>query len=432
MSDVDGVSQPLSGEEGWSSRDVRLLVTSQMLILGIVMGTWAYSALMPAFEADPSLAWSSTDTTHMATFANAACMLGLFVAGPMADHFRPSLLLGCNALMVCGGVLLLALFTSAYQAIAIVCAMGFTRGVMWPAAGVLFAANLPSQKQDGAIVASAFGSRLGDVVGPVLVAVSLAMFGLPWRSSLLVIFAVVVLTFAVSVGAAPHLKEPESREHISMQGLLEKTARLVADFDGWLAFISNLGTHAVWALYDYAAVLFADIYHLSPGEAAGANVYMSLGSAVGLAVAFFAASSFGAGGGRTVHVAQSALSVVALLLLSLRHTSVISGHLLLFVVGFGFVAIAYVPCMIYAARSREDERAFRNAVIDGVCSVFGVLFSYMYGTLRTQQGHGGVSKIFAIAAASMGVATVTLAVFYKRLHLQENLGSGSKKAEAQV
>jgi len=380
------------------------------------------------------MSWSTSDTTQLATFANAACMLGLFAAGPLADYLRPSMLLGCNALVVCAGLLLFSFVTSVYHAMAIVGALCFTRGVMWPSANVVFAINLPQLKHDTAFLSSAFGSRIGDVVGPLLVSVSLAMFGLSWRWSVLVILAAVVLSFAISATVVPqNLKEPEAADRFTLEGLAQKMARLVADVDGWLVFVSNLGTYGVWSLYDYAAVLAADTYHLSPGQAAGSNAYMSFGSAVGLAVAFFASGYLGIAGGRMVHVVQSALSAVALCFLASGALSLLSFHMLLFVVGFGFVSISYVPFMIYAARSRADERAFRISVIDGVGQLCGVSFTYMYGTLRAEQGQQGASTIFALAAASMSIATVALVAYYTRLHTQEQreMGFADRTAESE-
>lgn len=415
-------SQPLAKDDpAWSSRDVRLLAGSQMGILGIVMGSFFYSSLMPALEGDVAMSWSASDTTHLVTLANAGCMLGLFAAGPLADYLRPSMLLGCNALVVCTGLFLFALVTNVYHAIAIVCALTFARGVMWPSANVVFATNLPEAKHDTAFLSAAFGSRLGDVLGPLLVAVSMAIFGLSWRWSVLVVLLAVLLSFGISAGVVPqNLKEPEATDRFTLEGLAQKMLRLVADLDGWLVFVSNLGTYGVWSLYDYAAVLAADTYHLSPGQAAGANAYMSFGSAVGLAVAFFASNILGTDGGRMVHVVQSASSAVALSFLASGGFALLSFHMLLFLVGFGFVAISYVPFMIYAARSRADERALRISVIDGVGQLCGVGFTYMYGTLRAEQGQRGASSIFAIAAASMSVATVTLATYYARLHTQEH------------
>lgn len=413
-------SQPLTKQHGWNSRDVRLLASSQIGILGIVMGTFFYSSLMPALEADMSTSWSAADTRSLATLANTAAMLGLFAAGPLADYVRPSTLLGCNGVVVCSGMLLFAMTTRPYHAMAVVCMLTFMRGVMWPAANVLFVANLPSSKHDSAFLSSAFGSRIGDVIGPALISICLVALSFSWRGSVAVLLAAVMLCFAISIGVAPqHLKQPEAREAFTFEGLVQKTARLVTDVDGWLVFTSNLGTYAVWSLYDYVAVLTSDMYNLSPGQAAGANVYMSLGSAIGLGVAFFATATVGVSWGRAVHVLQSALSAAALGLLASRQLSLVITHTLLFLVGFGFVAIAYVPFMIYAARSRADERAFRTAVVDGMGQLCSVGFSYMYGTLRTEQGHLGVSKIFLFAAVSMGAATVTLAIYYKRLGLQE-------------
>lgn len=308
---------------------------------------------------------------------------------------------------------------------------------MWPAANVLFVANLPLAKHDTAFITSAFGSRIGDMSAPLLILVSLTTFGLSWRGSILVILVSIVTAFVISIGTKPQqLKEPDARDSFSWEGMRQKAARLAVDFDGWLALISNLGTHAVWGIYDYAAVLSADTYHLTPGEAAGAQVYLSLGSAVGLAVAFVSSSYGGTAFGRGVHVIQSAISVVALCSLSAAHVSLLSAHMLFFMVGFGFVAIAYVPFMVYAARSRSDERAFRCAMLDGICQLCTIGFSYMYGTLRAEQGQQGVSKIFAIAAGWMAIATLALALFYTRVHQQEHQESlvlgRVRKAAAEV
>lgn len=415
-----GVQQPLEKGAGWSARDARLLVSIQTGILGIVMGTFFYSTLVPALEGDLSLSWSPTDTTHLVTFASATCTLGLFIAGPLADYIRPSKLLGANALVVFVGVVLFAMTTGKYQVMMIICALTFMRAVMWPAANVLLAVNLPSQKHDAAFIFTAFGSRMGDVIGPVLVWVSLTYLGFTWRGTSLLILIVISLFFMMSLSALPQdLKEPEAREQVSLQGLVRKMVRLVTDVDGWLVFTSNLGTYGVWAVYDYAAVLAADTYQLPPGQAAGMAAYISVGSAVGLVVAFWAVNIVGTTGGRAVHVLQSAMSAVALVFLSFSGVPLFTARVLLFVVGFGFVAIAYVPFMIYAARSRADERAFRTAVVDGASQMCSVGFTYIYGTLRAEQGLQGVSAIYLIAATCMAVATGALAIYYRRLHGQE-------------
>merc|ERR1719343_560951 len=310
--------------------------------------------------------------------------------------------------------------TTSLQAIMIICVLTFARGVMWPAANVLFVANLPPAKHDSAFISSAFGSRLGDVIGPLLVVFSLSVLALSWRLSVFVVLVAVMFSFATAYLALPQqLKEPEVREHFSFEGLVQKMARIVTDVDGWLVFVSNFGPYGVWALYDYAPVLQADTYHLTPGQASGSNAFMSLGSAVGLAVAFYVSNILGTTGGRIVHVLQSTTTVVALCLLAAVPVSLEVSRVLLFLVGFGFVAMSYVPFMIYAARSRSDERAFRTAMIDGVSQMFSISFSYVYGTLRAEQGERGVSMIFMIAAAFMAVATVTMTLYYRRLHRQE-------------
>jgi len=197
----------------------------------------------------------------------------------------------------------------------------------------------------------------------------------------------------------------------------QKFLRLVTDVDGWLVFVANCGTYAVWSLYDYASVLMADMYGLTPGQAAESGAFISLGSAIGLIVAFFATSILGTAGGRRVHVFQSALATLSLSLLSWLDMPLLAAYAFLCLTGFGFVAIAYVPFLVYAARSRPDERAFRTAMVDGTSQLCGIGFSYMFGTIR---GTGaGVSGIFSFSALCMGIATFSLSHFYRRVQVRE-------------
>merc|ERR1740121_115543 len=103
---------------------------------------------------------------------------------------------------------------------------------MWPAANVLLISNLPLPKHDSAFLASALGSRLGDVVGPLILATSRQLFGLSWRAAVLVILTGVAMAFASSVAASPpELRMPELQEEASLAGLGRKMTRLVCDVD---------------------------------------------------------------------------------------------------------------------------------------------------------------------------------------------------------
>lgn len=404
----------------WSYRELRILLASHVGIMGIVMGTFCYTALMPSLEADESLGWSPRDTAHLATLANAGSTVGLFAAGPMADHFRPSLLLSCNALVLVIGLIALSMAGGKTQVTGFICLLTIARGVMWPGSNVILSANLVSAKHDVSILSAALGSRIGDVISPMIIGVSLQVFLLSWRWSLLMVDIAVLFLCLLTLGIKPpDMREPDTQPHMTLGSGVDKFVRLVTDLDGWLVFVGSLGTYGVWALYDYAAVLLADIYALSPGEAANSAAFISAGSAVGLTLAFFASSQLGSTGGRTVHVLQSMMAVAALTILSQVQVSLTWARTLLFVVGFGFAAVTYVPYLVYAGRSRADERAFRAAVVDGTAQFISIGYTYVYGMLRASQGAQAAPTIFLIASVLMAVATLNLIVFYRRLHFRE-------------
>jgi len=267
------------------------------------------------------------------------------------------------------------------------------------------------------------------VCAPVLVAVSLQLMGYSWRSSIYIILVFCALAFSFSyVIVPPNLKEAEVKDGLSLTGFSAKFLRLVSDVDGWLVFICNLGTYSVWSLYDFVGVLSTDLYGITPGEAAQSNIYMSFGSALGLAVAFCASSLLGPSAGRCVHVLQCATAVLALGYLSFpgiekQHATF---EFMLGVVGFGFVAAAYVPYLIYSARSRKDERGFRAAFVDGACQATAVVFSWTYGGLRVSLKAAAAPQIFRIATVAMMLSTVTTGAYYLRIYRQDQAQAYTK------
>merc|ERR1719215_218622 len=219
----------------------------------------------------------------LVTVAGACVTVGLLGAGPLADGVSPMGLLALEIALVCGGLFIMSTVYSKAMIFGVVAVISFAKGFMWPAVNALMAANLAPARFDAAFLGVALGSRVGDVMTGLVLGSAMEFLHFSWRRACLVLMFCIILTILVACPLAPRdMEEPQTTiQHVSLSGIGQKWHRLLRCLDGWLVFIAATCSYSVWSLYDYMGVIMVDLYHLTPGEAAAATVWISAGSALG-------------------------------------------------------------------------------------------------------------------------------------------------------
>lgn len=406
-------------DEALVARDFYVTLACIFCVCGVIIGTYWYSLFFAAWESDKLLGWGPMDTMRLSTSSTVAQFTGAFVVGPLGDIFAPRKLLMLEAATCGAGLLFLVAVPTKIVIFVVVCSIGIMKGILWPATNALMSANLAQSKFDVAFMAAALGSRIGETLSATVVGVSLQVYGLSWQGTVLVLLGCIMVLLVCSALCKPSdlkdMEEASLASRASLADLGRKWYRLVTCFEGWLVITINLGSYALWALYDYVGVALVDLHHVSPGEAAAGNGWISLGSALGLIFGVTVSGSLGVLLGRTIHILQSLSAMGALAALCFMEVSLRTTYFLLMVMGFGFVVAAYLPCLLYGGTSDASERAFRVSGIDGLCSFVAIGFTLLYGTLRAQ-GTSGVRAIFGFASLCSLLATVSTGVFYWRMH----------------
>lgn len=396
-------------------RDRHVQFTVLFIIVGVVCGTYGYLNLSGAFEEDPLLPWNKQTTANLATLATFAETIGLVVVGPLADVFDQKSLLAANALTVFHGLLVMSLSSNVALIFVSVGAVAFMKGILWPCIGAMIANNVSPDVQDQTFLLASVGSRMGDILSSVSLSFLLLTMALSWRRALTVQLLFVVLIIGLGLWLSPrHIAAPRDALP-SITGQIRKCWRLLCDLDGWLAFCTLLGTYCAWALQSYLVVLLQDTFGLEPGEAAIWSVCFPIGCVAGLAAGAMNSAIFGQNVGRALHVIQGILGVIAMGVLSCFHFPVITTTVLLAFAGFGFVVPAYAPFLIYVAHCVPGDRAFRLAMLDGVASLFSVLLTMLYGTMRAHSKHVVAHQLYGLTSVGLAFATIAMAVLYWRL-----------------
>mmetsp|Transcript_99992 Transcript_99992/g.214213 ORF Transcript_99992/g.214213 Transcript_99992/m.214213 type:complete len:442 (-) Transcript_99992:51-1376(-) len=401
----------------WTSTDIRFLIAGAIGTCGLVVGTYYWSALLAALEADTSLRWSVWDTVRIATATTLAESVGLLVAGPVADHLPGGCLLCFEAVVVCISMVVVSLSSGPLLATSIITAVCFFKGLMWPTIGSVLAANLHKAKQDVAFLVTAMGSRFADVVGALLLGLLMQGFGCSWRQAVLILTICIIGLFISAYLVKPlrQLVEPQDFNAYSLSGQLLKGQRLLLSLDGWLALLVLAGTYSVWAFYGYITVLLAELYHISPGQAAGYSACFPAGSGLGLVTACLASCLLGVRFGRVAHLIQVTMGVCAMALLAINPDMALPKALCLHAtVGFGFVVPCYLPYFIFAASSNRNERAFRLGVLDGLSCFLGVLMNYFYGRIRAAGTVQAAPKLMAMSMCGLLMSLVAMSIMYWR------------------
>lgn len=293
---------------------------------------------------------------------------------------------------------------------------------MWPTVGALISTNLPKTKHDTCFLLTALGSRVGDACNAMILGLSMTRFNFQWRNALIVLLVFILIEFTVAIcllQSVDRLVQAKD-EAPSVGGQLYKWRRLCTSFNGWLAWFTLLGCYCVWALIGYVSVILQDVFALDPGVAAASMICIPIGSVLGLLFGASMSSVMSLNAARTVHVVISFAGVLILVILATTPASYAVTLLLLGSVGFCFVVPAYLPYLVYAASCSSEDRAFCLGTLDGTSSAFGALFLYVFGSIRSNStGIGYVSKLYAITAAALFIASVSMMTLYYRLSSAE-------------
>lgn len=401
--------------EQQSQRDWRVQCSAALIIVSVVCGTYCYLNLTASFESDKRLSWTKSDTSSMATLATFCETLGLVFIGPFSDSVDQKMLLAANVWVVFGGMFYLSFAYSTTSIMIGVMSMALIKGILWPCIGTLVANNVSPQAQDHTFLIASIGSRVGDILASVSLSWLLIKAALDWRHAVTVELVCIMFIVAAGYAVAPQVIAEPKDGAPSINAHFSKAWRLLVDLDGWLAFLTLVGTYFAWALQSYLVVLLVDIFNLDPGQAAGYSACFPLGCVLGLACGAVNSAMLGQNVGRLMHVVQACIGVCAMSALSISSWSLVSTVLLLGTAGFGFVVPAYAPYLIYAAHCVPTDRAFRLAVLDGVASLFSVVLTFLYGNMRASSDIPVVWKLYGATAIGLLLATIAMAVLYWRL-----------------
>ena len=107
-------------------------------------------------------------------------------------------------------------------------------------------------------------------------------------------------------------------------------------------------------------------------------------------------------------VLLSFFGVAALIMLAADPTQHLESALLLMrLAGLGAAAPIYVPGFIYAASAPAEERGFRLGWLSGSSQLGCIVFTYIFGTMRTTNEDAvyNASRLYAVTGASLAAAS---------------------------
>eukprot|EP00931_Biecheleriopsis_adriatica_P059052 TRINITY_DN35272_c0_g1_i1.p1 TRINITY_DN35272_c0_g1~~TRINITY_DN35272_c0_g1_i1.p1 ORF type:complete len:431 (+),score=69.57 TRINITY_DN35272_c0_g1_i1:116-1408(+) len=397
-----------------------------LFIPSIISGSYYYSDLFPAWEADRGLGWLPHNTTMISSVVALAEALGTLVGGTAGDHLpaRPFMAMIGGA-MVLSTMLISSLVIRPPAMIAIIAIGIFIKGMLWPFVGSWVAEVLSRRETDSTFLLMALASRLGGVFHSALLGTAMVALRLSWRhAAQCLCVAICIGLFAVSILMNRLEAKPARDSNPSLGGLWRKLKRLCTSKESWLTFLILVGSYSVWALLAYMSVILRDVLKIPVGAAAGKVAIFNAGAALGLVVnsliaAYFkdVARSFQKG---VVLLGAGVLAVLAHDLYSLSHSVVLA---LFGLVGFCFVVASYLPILAYGAMARAEERAFRIGVLDGAASLTQVLIIYTYGHRRVTHPDDYASWIMACSSGGLATAGVAMHFLYKSLDAVEDAAS---------
>lgn len=414
MRALTGEGEPLIRTSKWTLRDGRLLASCFAVTAGIVMGTYYPISLLARLEADRRLGWEPWDSAAALTAASGMETLGLLLGGPLADEYSCTAILGLNAAVVMAGMLAFSESASIGSIIANVLVVCFVKGLMWPSLGALIAANMESSKLDVSFLLMAIASRLGDLLGALILG-ELALHSFSWQESVLALLSVVSVFFLIAHSLNQHVDSAgKSNSGIGLD--LDKFVSFVRCPDSWLATLQYASTNLVWSLITYTTVILHDVYGATPAEATELSMFVHFGMATGLATACLLSYFLSMWMGRAVHLVQIVVSCGALAMLAkpkvLTLRLAVLGY---FLTGFGSAAGCYVPHLLFSANSPAQERAFRVALTEFIGNVVCTIGVRQFGALRAHLGTiVAVPEIHSTVAAAAIVTFVSTAAMYSR------------------
>lgn len=398
----------------------RVQIACAMMTLSIVGGLESKAVLLPAFERDVSLGWTAETSALANTLFSLLVTVGLVLAGPLADHYQPSSLLAMECALVAIGVACMCVSAKPWMILVCMGVPSLAKGVVWPALGAMASANLPKRLQDEVFSTTALGCRLGAAVVSLFLGSCMESMGWGWRHSAGALLVLLIAAMWCGLAITPCSLVVHRDTEFSFDRQAAKAKGLMTSLDGWLALLTLAGSYPVFALASYLPLVLCDTYNLDPGTAARASSVFSMGCIMGLLTSTIASSALGAGSGRLCHVFQGVVGVSAAALLSLIPVSFHCALGLTGLMGFGFVPSAYLPSLIFVAKSPPTERAFRFAMLDATGSCVLVGTTALFGVIRTNKlGLQALHSLFGITACALSVAILSMVALYWRLPVSD-------------
>eukprot|EP00933_Yihiella_yeosuensis_P060779 TRINITY_DN63571_c0_g1_i1.p1 TRINITY_DN63571_c0_g1~~TRINITY_DN63571_c0_g1_i1.p1 ORF type:complete len:456 (+),score=51.57 TRINITY_DN63571_c0_g1_i1:158-1525(+) len=407
--------------KGWTATDGLLLTALCFGVFGVIIGTYCWASLLAAFESDKALGWTPALTTLVNTGAGTSESIGLLIAGPIVDHFPITSLLGFEALTVLLGLMAIASGTASTIIVAILMIVCF-KGLLWPCLGALISSNIRNTKHDASFLAVAISSRMGDISSSLLLGILLTYAKLNWREALVILSCLVAAIFGVAykvfASRMETIVEPPGTTYPTAGTIAGQLKRTVVDLGAWLNLIILAGTFTVWSLISYFPIIFSEIYHQSPGQAAGLMATPSTGALCGLVTATVVAAVADVRVSRISQVLQTSVSVIALLALwtTVKTASIQLVVFLYFLVGFGFVVPSYLPTLLHVAQVDVSDRGFRNGVLNFAAGMTGVLTTFIFGRLREHKGTArALPELYLVTCLGMAASLGAMMWSYVRL-----------------
>lgn len=402
----------------WSRKEARATASCICCTAAVVLGTYYWLPLLASLETDPTLHWTPSITTYATTSSAFSETVGHLLAGPLADYYPSSALLTVAAATMPWAIMTVYTLRDEHLLATVFIIVAFIKGLLWPTLTAIVAGNVGQSKHEFVFAMLATSSRLGVMIGSLILGVCLNGEQMSWRESVLVIFVAVTMLVIASFMLWPaNMHEPEGSKAVSMSDLLEKWKRLLCCANGGLAFLALAGASCVFGLATYVAPILHDSFHQSPQAAAAETISMPLGSFMGLLFAALSASVFRKQVSRMMNVCQGMIAVTALTAIAvgvIKSTAILV--ILYSIVGFGFVIAAYTPYLCYSASSSLEDRGFRSAVLSSAGQLVQVGASYLYGHLRDQYGTTAVlGTIHGIAAAGLLTGVLAMALLFTRI-----------------
>lgn len=403
-----------------------LMLSQAVIVFTSTSATYYFWALLPAWEADPTLDWSIKETTTVNWSTTLCEAFGLLLARPLADYIEPVHLICLEGVSTFLGMFIAATLTSSSSIIMTLLVVNFTKGILWPSLGTIIFQTIHAEKQDSFFFCCALSSRLSGAIGDITMG-QILKWGFSWRSAIYSFGGVLFVAFIVSIVALGKTLSRDIHDESSdmspswRASYGAKWCKLVSDFAGWLALAVLVGSSVIWALAGYLAVMMKQKFTMTSGGAAMAASSLLMGTFFGLLLAGYMTWVHGRRVGRIVQLIQAAVGLGAFSTLCfIPSLGMWPWMSCLLVAGAGFGPLIYLPYCVYCATVPRGQRAFSMAVLDSMSTASSVTLRLLFGKLRIDMPHQAGEMMYNITAAGLVVATLATSMLYLRRGADES------------